>query len=82
MTKKEFEAILLKAGWAVHRETTSYRTWIYPGPRIITDAWNEDSCQSTKDLSFWLEANENNLANIPRDLLLPKEIADVLKHCC
>jgi len=82
MTKKEFEAILLAAGWAVSREQTFYRTWMYPGTRMITDVWNEDRCPPTASLVYWLKANENNLAAIPRDMLLPKEIADVLKHCC
>ena len=82
MTKKEFEKILLAAGWAVRREMDAYRTWIHPSTLTRTDVWNEDRCQSTDGLSYWLEANDNNLANIPRDLLLPKEIADVLKHCC
>jgi hypothetical protein len=79
MTQKEVEKILLKAGWVVYREMAAYRTWIYPGTRTITDVWNESLWADT---SWGCDANKANFAQISPDMLLPKEIADVLKHCC
>ena len=82
MTQAEVEKILLAAGWVVYREKATYRTWIYPGSRTITDAWDESLWKLSGQVAWALKANANNLAAIPRDMLLPKEVADVLKHCC
>lgn len=79
MTQAAFEKILRASGWVIYREASAYRTWIYPGSRTITDAWNEGLWPDSK---WGLEANDRNFAQIPRDMLLPKEVADVLKHCC
>ena len=79
MTRAEFEKILLAAGWVAYREMEAYRTWIYPGSRTITDVWNEGLYSDPK---WGRDANDSNFAKIPPDMLLPKEVADVLKHCC
>lgn len=79
MTQKEAEEILLAAGWVVYREVSAYRTWIYPGSRTLTDAWDESHWDDPK---WALQSNKGNLSKIPREMLLPKEVADVLKHCC
>ena len=79
MTRAEFEKILRAAGWVVYREQSSYRTWIYPGTRRLTDVWDDTVWD---DQEWGRKANANNLAHVPRDMLLPKEVADVLKHCC
>jgi hypothetical protein len=84
VTQKEAEEILSAAGWVIYRELSAYRTWIYPGTRILTDAWDESVLELANHA--WAnrsnEANKRNLAGILPDMLLPKEIADVLKHCC
>ena len=80
MTQKEAEEILLAAGWVVHLEMSSFRTWTYLNGRHGVDIWKDD-CVEYFAQEWRATVNKANFAKIPPELLYPKEIANVLRHC-
>jgi len=80
MTQKEAEEILVAAGWVVYREMFSLREWVSPNGIDGVDIWKDDAADDYTML-WRREKNAINFSKIPSDLLLPKEVSDVLRHC-
>ena len=80
MTQKEAEEILLKAGWVIYREQWSLRIWTSPNGGYGVDIWKDDAVEDHAS-SWRRRENKKNFDLIPPDSLIPKEVADVLRHC-
>ena len=80
MTQKEAEEILRAAGWVIQRELLSFSTWVCPN--ALSGVTGVDIWKDMAHERLWrAEANKANFARIPSDLLIPKVIADVMRHC-
>jgi hypothetical protein len=80
MTQKEAEEILVAAGWVIYREQWSLRNWTSPNGRYGVDIWKDDAVEDHAR-SWRQRENKINFDLIPSEVLIPKVIADVLRHC-
>jgi hypothetical protein len=76
MTQKEAEEILVAAGWRLVSWQQMTRKWVVDrdGSLYVVNVWKGSTGFSSRE-------NGMNMAAVPQELLLPKEIADVLRHC-
>ena len=76
MTQKEAEDILSAAGWRIYSQQSMTNKWIVTrgGTAYEVDIWRGS-------VGFSSSQNKVSMGSLPPELLLPKEIADVLRHC-